>query len=120
MICCGEKDIGRFRVIFTGEPDSCSPIGFANISQNAPLGHLAINMRCQGASGSLHGAVPLMPSVLALRNCETVLSCFAEEHDTWLEKALNKGQGIKGQAVTLLLQASVGCFLWTNRVLYLC
>ena len=106
--------------VVTGEPDSCSPIGFANISQNAPLGHLAINMRCQGASGSLHGAVPLMPSVFALRNCETVLSCFAEEHDTWLEKALDKGQGIKGQAVTLLLQRHPSAASYGRIGYYIC
>lgn len=93
------------KAVAAGDPDRCSPIGFANISQNAPLGHLSIAMRCQGASGSLHGAVPLLPSVLALRTCDTVLSCIAEGHDPWLEKALNRRQTPKEQAITLILQS---------------
>ncbi len=79
-------------------PELSNPTLFANISPNAPLGHLCINLNCKGPSASLHGALPLLPSMLSLKkDCDSVLSSMAEEAHELLKNQ-------RESAITLLLQ----------------
>lgn len=93
------------------EPDLCNPTVFANISPNAPIGHLCINMNCKGASSSLHGSSPLLLSAMQIlsRRCDTVLSCTAEEYHSLLAESLLASGILQTKdydesSITLLLQ----------------
>ncbi len=93
------------------EPDLCNPTVFANISPNAPVGHLCINMNCKGASSSLHGSSPLLLSVMQILSdrCDTVLSCTAEEYHPLLAESLFASGIIQTKdydesSITILLQ----------------
>lgn len=72
--------------VIMGNPDSCNPTTFSNISPNAPLGHLCICMNCKGSSTSMHGASALPISKLLVQNgsCHYLLSCSAEEYNELL------------------------------------
>lgn len=76
--------IGFGRMVDKEKPDLCSPTIFANISPNAPLGHLCINMNCRKNSTSMQGASPLLPAHMFVENgdCDQMLCSVAEEfHD---------------------------------------
>lgn len=72
------------------EADLCNPTTFANISPNAPLGHLCIALQAKGDSVSLHGACPLPVSLGFIKNtcCDQVFSCVAEEYNESLAASL--------------------------------
>ncbi len=92
------------KIVAEEHPELCNPTVFANISPNAPLGYLCMNLNCKGPSASFHGASALTPSVLSLQNgsCDTVLSCMAEEYEPLLAEARKAAYQESG--VTLLLQ----------------
>ncbi len=82
---CGEicSDNNFVKAVWKNEPDSCSPTEFANLTHNAPLGHMCINLNCRGTSLSLHGAAPLKLSYEEIKNenCDIALSCMAEPNE---------------------------------------
>ncbi len=92
------------KIVSQETPDLCSPTVFANISPNAPLGHLCINLHCKGPSASFHGASPLLPSLLSIQkgNCSTVFSSMTEEYELLIEKT--SGNKYQESSITLLLQ----------------
>lgn len=77
------KDRLRFGTMVEREkPELCSPTVFANVSPNAPLGHLCINMNCRKNSASMQGASPLLPAYMFVENgdCDRLFCCVAEEY----------------------------------------
>ena len=99
------------REVAAEQPDLCNPTVFANISPNAPVGHLCICLNCKGASSSLHGASPLLLSAMQIQagTCDTVFSCMAEEYEPLLAESLAAAHIIPEQeyeesSITLLLQ----------------
>lgn len=71
------------------EAELCNPTIFANISPNAPLGHLCIALKIKGDSVSMHGGCPIPVSLGFIKNacCDQVFSCVAEEYNKQLADA---------------------------------
>lgn len=80
------------KVILKETPDLCSPTVFSNISPNAPLGYLCMNMNCKGVSTSMHGASPLPFSKIFVENglCNSLFSLVAEEYNELIAKEFSK------------------------------
>lgn len=76
------------------KPELCSPTVFANVSPNAPLGHLCINMNCRKNSVSMQGASPLLPAHMFVENgdCNRMFCCVAEEYSDVLAGESEEGQ----------------------------
>lgn len=69
--------------VLNHSPDLCNPTTFANVSPNAPLGHLAMNFHAKGFSASLHSNCPLPLAFSWLKNgmCQRLFHCVAEEYN---------------------------------------